>query len=822
MKSSNDNTLLLAGLFVLIVVIIALIVYYTRPGETKTPDQTSDTTKLKIENLSFERTLNPDPSADAGDGVSGYTIEPYGIEYNTDKVNYKELSQNVTFTMNWTNAPGFNTVVKGFKIEHFVKPDTEGAASVKKQDLIKKPIELNDQSNVLKETIKIVDFGVSSAKIVSVGTGDNAYSVVGQNSFKLYAVVQKEKNQTFDWDNTSTQDLVELYDGTEETPEPAALKISKNQLSATLSMTEPETLKYTPAPPEDTSTKSIIDKTTYDVTNNKASLNIDGVGVYLTTIAGAAAAGNQFYVTYEDGTFLRDDLTKGPVTTTNGRTKFKFEIVDRPTTCVDDQGNAIKDCDVNKGKIRQVSTETDESKKKYLSSDGSTLKLYTQIQSDLTQTSFDGFKWTFNKRISKMLFKTGGTALGTTVCISGDDAFIGDPEYKSGNKSNSGRVTYYKRSKIGVWEFKKQITSPTPTTNIYFGCSISASGDYVVIGEKGNGSSQGAVRVFMRSADGLFSNDSSNAFLKGGDTTGDRGGESVVIKGNTIIVGVPGKINKKPVSNSDKFPNTGAIRMYTRNTAGTLGKNSWSNGFDTSKFFYGDNIKASGFGTSVDLSEDGQYIIVGAPYTNKLIGEGQVVNNTGAVHIYKNDKAFKDEEYVDKTSFADTGVAESKFGSLVSISSKSGMGYDAVVASSTLVFAYKKVSSSWVKARASGISSGGVPGAGGMSNIITNNLKVDSLSISGDTFVIGHSTKDENTGEVVVVKKGSDGSGPFWKKAQSMSAPTKEKGSKFGKSVRTDGDYIVIGEPSRKKSAVASDGGGAGTTVKGGFYITNV
>jgi septal ring-binding cell division protein DamX len=101
MKSS-DNTLLLAGLFVLIVVIIALIVYYTRPGETKTSDQTSDTTKLTVENLTFERTLNPDPSV--GDGVSGYTIEPYGVEY-AGKADYEELSKNVTFTMIWDNAP---------------------------------------------------------------------------------------------------------------------------------------------------------------------------------------------------------------------------------------------------------------------------------------------------------------------------------------------------------------------------------------------------------------------------------------------------------------------------------------------------------------------------------------------------------------------------------------------------------------------------------------------------------------------------------------------------------------------------------------------
>jgi len=215
MKSSNDNTPLLVGLFVLAAIIIALIVYYTRPGETKTSEQTSDTTtELTVENLTFERTLNPDPSVGNGNGVSGYTIEPYGIEYNTDKVDYKELSQNVTFTMSWTNSPGFNGVVKGFKIEHYVKPDPTDTVptpeSVKEQDLIKKT------TAVSPETISISDFGACTAKIVSIATGDNAYSVIGQNSFKLYAVVQ-EVDKTFDWGTSNTQKDVLLYDGTNET-----------------------------------------------------------------------------------------------------------------------------------------------------------------------------------------------------------------------------------------------------------------------------------------------------------------------------------------------------------------------------------------------------------------------------------------------------------------------------------------------------------------------------------------------------------------------------------------------------------------------------
>jgi hypothetical protein len=369
MKFSKDNTPLLVGLFVLAAIIIALIVYYTRPGETKTSEQTSDTTtELKIENLTLSRTLNPDPSVSSG--TSGYTIEPYGVEYLTGDAQYKTLSKNVTFTMNWTNSPGFTGVVKGFKIEHYVKPDPTDTVptpeSVKKQDLIKKT------TAVSPEIISILDFGECTAKIVSDGT----YLVIGQNSFKLYAVVQKD-DTPFDWDDTNTQKLVELYDGTAETIEPTELKIERDQLSATLEMTSPDTVSYTPETIEGTTTSRIIDKYPYKITNNAATLNIENKGVYLTLIQGTM--GKYFNFTYEDGDYLLDDLTKGAVTTS--RSKFKFEIVDKVGSV---------------GKIREVgTTTTPDSNSRFLSSDGTTLKLYTKTDSALNATKFAGFNWTF-------------------------------------------------------------------------------------------------------------------------------------------------------------------------------------------------------------------------------------------------------------------------------------------------------------------------------------------------------------------------------------------------------------------------------------------
>jgi len=360
MKSSNDNTPLLVGLFVLAAIIIALIVYYTRPGETKTSEQTSDTTELKIENLSFSRTLNPDPSASSG--TSGYTIEPYGVEYATGDVQYKELSKNVTFTMTWTNSPGFNGVVKGFKIKHYVK--ATGATSYPtnaNQTLIKKP----------DDKILITDFGSCSADIVSNGE----YLVIGQNSFKLYAVVE-EDDKTFDWNTSNTQKDVLLYNGNNESPDPDELNIKKSQLSVTLTMTKSETISYTPESITSTSTTTVIEKTAYKITNNAATLNIGQNGLYLSLIP--QTLGKHFNFTYEDGEYLLDNLTKGAVSDT--RTKFKFEIVDK---------------DGNVGKIRQVSSETDDSKSKFLSSDGTTLKLYTKTDQNLNATKFAGFKWTF-------------------------------------------------------------------------------------------------------------------------------------------------------------------------------------------------------------------------------------------------------------------------------------------------------------------------------------------------------------------------------------------------------------------------------------------
>ena len=787
--------------FICVTLIVLALIYYIFKkfkGRTlPTPSPPAQTDELSISDLKFVRTLNPDKSNSKSE-ISGYTIEYAGI-------NYVKLSENVEFTITWKNNIGFNGVVKGFKIKHYVQP-VQGEGS----HAIWHPFS-NDVNNAIftftdtvvdnDNSVNIEDFGENTVKIVSTN-----YSVIGENAFKIEVIKNDETT-------------VEVYDGVSQTSDLSNhhIPVSEEELGATLEMTAPQSVTYTPVVSSDkmTSIREVITKVKYNITNS-GGVNLNGNQAIFLLPATPGSVNNSgvrvdaetFFFKYTDGEYLLHDLSKGAWNNQSSRS----------TGCDDachtrgEKDNRIYIAFYNSGEIDgNVKTQLRKTNMGYglgidfISSDANGTLILSDMASQtgtVSQTEYNNSFWTFNERIDNMLFiNTGGVyAFGTTVCISGDDAFVGDPDYKHGTKTYTGRVTYYKRSGAGVWEPIRNIMSPVPEASNRFGSSISASGDYVVIGETGANLRKGAVHVFMRAVDGTFIGNDSRGYVEkvqvtldvGEGTSWDMAGKSVAIVGDTIVVGIPGRSS-----------NRGAIRVYKRDTTAT-NMNQWLNNFQNADFIEGE-LGAGGFGSSVDISEDQQQIIVGAPNTNK---DGK--NNTGSVHIYKNTDAFT------KTTLAGADVVDSKFGTNVSISGKNGM-YDAVVGGgSNTVFVYKYPSSSagWLNARVYGVSTGDAVNS--MANIIVDVAKADSVSISGDTIVIGHSAKDENTGEVTVVKKnGSDGQGPFWNKTKSIPAPIKEKGAKFGKSVHTDGYYVIIGEPSRVKTET-------GSSIKGAFYITTV
>jgi len=844
MKSS-DNTLLLAGLFVLIVVIIALIVYYTRPGETKISEQTSDDTPLKVENLTFTRTLNPDPSV--GDGVSGYTIEPYGVEY-VGKSDYNELSRNVTFTMKWSNAPGFNNVVKGFEVEHWVRDTSTTSKYVKKKTY-------NYYATLAKVGTDgpVVDFKdfkenkvnmICSDGNVGANVGKCTYSVVGDNAFKLFAVTAKT-DTTFSIADSGTHTRVILYNGIgdnlntdDKLADNHALKISTNQLSVTLSMTTPDISYHIPTKPTDTTSRTIIDKTVYSISSSDGT-NISSLvkqfgykgGVYLTTQKGSG--GKRFTFTFEDGDILgykKDNTFVKQTTATTDTEKFIFEIVDRKKT---------------QGKIRQAASRflgatakgignpetvrtTAEKDRKYLSfnTDGK-LKLYKQKDSGLTQAIFNGFTWTFNTRIADSLTMPTGqineSRTGDCVAISGDYALVGQP----GFNGDRGRVVAYTRNPSGKWimgtTFALPIRSDPPGM---FGSSISIDGDYAVIGEPG------ANRVYIvKKVNGVWQF-ASDKMVKITPTDGGGGffGGSVSISGNYMVIGEPSN-NKvhlywiKDISKvetitglggnfggsvsisgdriivgakMDGTDGAGSVSIYKFNKR-DLSINSNVNSADTKKIVgipWKDSVtgaleKKLYFGTSVAIQ--GEYAFVGAPGFNK---------NNGRVYVFKlgtdggwtreNNKA---RDYYTGKPVIGSGNATTAYDTIEhpqtsnladgeEIAEKMYFGKELDISGNKLV-----------------ISSGGGDGGGG-----ENNVRIYTRSAT-------KMWNDRETDNVPV---------------KLIEPPIKSKnivgspgGSLFGYSVSIDGDYVIIGEP-KKKNGTATVDSREVDIIGGASYITEV
>jgi hypothetical protein len=284
-------------------IVLALIYYIFKKfkGRTlPTPSPPAQTDELSISDLKFVRTLNPDKSNSKSE-ISGYTIEYAGI-------NYVKLSENVEFTITWKNNIGFNGVVKGFKIKHYVQP-VQGEGS----HAIWHPFS-NDVNNAIftftdtvvdnDNSVNIEDFGENTVKIVSTN-----YSVIGENAFKIEVIKNDETT-------------VEVYDGVSQTSDLSNhhISVSEEELGATLAMTTAQSVTYTPVVSSDktTSISADITKVGYKIVNSGGRCAIICKEIFLIPAtpgsvndAGERVDAETFFFQYSDGEYLLDNFSKG-------------------------------------------------------------------------------------------------------------------------------------------------------------------------------------------------------------------------------------------------------------------------------------------------------------------------------------------------------------------------------------------------------------------------------------------------------------------------------------------------------------------------------
>ncbi|MES2772567.1 MAG: FG-GAP repeat protein [Bacteroidota bacterium] len=205
---------------------------------------------------------------------------------------------------------------------------------------------------------------------------------------------------------------------------------------------------------------------------------------------------------------------------------------------------------------------------------------------------------------------------GNSVSISGDYAIVGAYwDSEGAGLSLNGSATVFKRNSVsGVWESQGKLVHPVAATQDYFGCSVSISGDYAIVGAEVDDYMGSAIIFKRNSVSGVW--EFQAKLLNPNAASDEVFGRTVSISGNYAIVGALGDSEGAGLSSN------GSATIFKRNAISGL----WQ-----------PQVKLVDFTASSDdffgwyVSISGDYAIVGAP----LDDEGTGLTNNGSTSIFK-------------------------------------------------------------------------------------------------------------------------------------------------------------------------------------------
>jgi hypothetical protein len=457
----------------------------------------------------------------------------------------------------------------------------------------------------------------------------------------------------------------------------------------------------------------------------------------------------------------------------------------------------------------------------------------------------------------------------TTGIISGTATATRKSIYKIKANRTSDGISYiaYIPIQFTEWVNEAYLKAPNADAGDYFGYSVSISGDTIVVGAPredsnqttitnglstgGNNpnslSDQGAAYVFRRTGT-LWANE---AYLKAPNADiGDQFGYFVSISGDTIVVGANQEDSNQTTitnglatggNNPDSNANHGAAYVFRR--TGSI----WTN----EAYLKAPNADAGDFfGYSVSIS--GDTIVVGANQEDSnqttITNGTQTINgtgatNSGAAYVFRRTgTTWENEAYLK----APNSEGFDQFGSSVSISG------DTIVVGSRL----ENSNQTTITNGTLTISGTGASGSGAVyvfkrngttwaneaylkaPNAESSDIFGHSLSISGDTIVVGAYFEDSNqttitNGTLTINGTGANDSGAAyvfrrvgstWINEAYLKAPNADAGDFFGESVSISGNTIVVGATRDDSNQTTITNGtltinGIGASDSGAAYV---
>lgn len=169
---------------------------------------------------------------------------------------------------------------------------------------------------------------------------------------------------------------------------------------------------------------------------------------------------------------------------------------------------------------------------------------------------FNGTNWV---QQAKLTAADGAASdnFGCCVSISGDYIVVGADGDDVGSNSNQGSAYIFLRSGT-TWTQQAKITAANGAAGDNFGCSVSISGSYIAVGAKGDdigaNTNEGSAYFFVRSGVSWTQQDYVVAPTGAAD---DAFGTSVSISGDYAIVGAP-------LDDHDGLTNNGSVNVFFR------------------------------------------------------------------------------------------------------------------------------------------------------------------------------------------------------------------------------------------------------------------
>jgi hypothetical protein len=364
---------------------------------------------------------------------------------------------------------------------------------------------------------------------------------------------------------------------------------------------------------------------------------------------------------------------------------------------------------------------------------------------------------------------------GASVSISDDTVVVGAyGDDDNGYGSGSAYIFRRDQSGDGAWGQVATLTAADGASGDLFGYAVSISGDTVVVGafeDDDNGPSSGSAYIFGRSQGGtdVWGQAAKHPAPLALTARRDHFGVSVAADGDTIVVGAHG--------DDDNDSDSGSAYVFRRDQGGA---DAWG---QVAKLTASDGADGDSFGTSVSIS--GDTVVVGA------YGDDDNGYDSGSAYVFGRDQGGADAWGQVAKLTASDGASDDSFGTSVSISG------DTVV-----VGAYRddENGSDLGSAYIFGRDQGGTDAWGQVAKLTASDgASYDyfgsSVSISGDTVVVGAHNDDDNgddSGSAYIFGRDQRGT-DAWGQLAKLTASDGASYDTFGTSVSISGDTVVVG-----------------------------